>query len=187
MDVTENDLDKVFIGQCEIVQVDEYMSPKAGTTIKTAAVRSKIDTVKQTITLYGHIPERHGTGDISLMGDVGVNCKITERIRIEAGFTRAEFLWIRTIPPGKILENTEEVSDGKYILESLAEIDDIVYNATGEYVFPFRYHIRGRNRILRGFEITMPIATFNTYIQMRDIWYKDYTGSKKIDLPEDVV
>lgn len=182
MNITESELDKFFIGEWEITQIDDYNSPKAGTAANSAIVRSKVDEKSQTVTLYGYIPERYGTTDISLTGDVGIHGKVTERIRIEAGFTRVDFLWFRAVSASKILETTEEVSPGKYILKTFAEIDDIVYNSTGEYVYPVVYHLRGRNKILRGFEMTIPYKAFNTYIQMRDVWYKDYCGSKKLEV-----
>ena len=182
--LTEEDLDKVFIGQWEVTQIDDYRSPKAGKSQSSTVVRSKVDHTENTITLYSHIHSRYGEQDITMDGSVGIYGKITERFFIsDATVTRVDFLWIRLIHPDKINSSKKEIVEGKkYIIETEAEIDDIVFNGDGKYVFPVKYYIDiiHKQSLLRGIEIIIPIDKFNHYVHMRNLWYRDYKGSDKI-------
>jgi hypothetical protein len=121
---------------------------------------------------------------------VGIYGKITERIKISkeiSTYIPVDFLWFRAIPSHKILKERRETPEG-YILKTTAEMDELVYDTAGEYVFPVIYYIQGKRNspVLKGFEVTLSISKFNDYIQMRDLWYRDYTGSRRIVPPEEM-
>lgn len=182
--LTEEYLDKIFIGQWEITQIDDYKTPKAGKTQRISVVRSKVDSNKEVITLYSRLHPRYGEQNIMMDGSIGIYGKITERFFItEATITRVDFLWIKLVSPDKINSLKEKIVDGKkYTIETQAEIDDIVFNGDEKYTFCAKYDIEviDKQHILTGLEITIPVEKFNHYVQMRDLWYRDYKGSSPI-------
>lgn len=182
MDIREKDLDKVFIGSWEITEIDDYKTPKSGKIPSNGVIRSKVNHKDGTITLYGRIHPRFGEQNVVMDGSVGIYSKITERALIaENTIGRVNFLWIKLITPDNVISFRKSSGEG-YILETEAEIDDVVFNGDGDYTFPAKYFINIINKqpILTGLEINIPICKFNHYIHMRDLWYRDYKGSSVI-------
>nr|QBK86266.1 MAG: hypothetical protein LCMAC102_00610 [Marseillevirus LCMAC102] len=180
----DQDLDNTFIGQWEVTCTDDYDTPKAGTSIRTAVVRSKVDLENEIVRLYSYLTPRFGVDNIPMDGSVGVYGKITERSRVGVdSITRTDFLWIQSISPSDIkykIQNIDGEKD-KYTLLSTAEFDDVVFNAIGEYTFPITYHLKGEKiPMLWGLSIEIPLQKFNHYIRMRNLWYRDYEGAKII-------
>jgi len=148
-------------------------------------VRSRVNLKEGTITFYSQIHSRYGEQNIVMDGSVGIYGKVTERFFIsETTIARIDFLWIKLILPDKINTIKKELIEGKkYIIETEADIDDVVFNTDGEYTFHVKYHIDVINKqyLLKGLEIVVPIDKFNHYVHMRNLWYRDYKGSEIID------
>jgi len=182
-DIQESDLDRSFLGQWEVTRVDDYLTPKAGTTSRSAIIRSKIDPEREVVKLYSYLPERYGLDSITVDGSYGLCGRVTERIKMENTKPNICFLYLHVIKAEDIPSRLKESGDipGRYTLEGEAEIDDVVFNAQGNYTFPFTYYIKGeKNPVLWGLSLEIPIAKYNHYIRMRDIWYHDYEGAKII-------
>ena len=179
--INESDLDKTFMGQWEITRVDDYLTQKSGTTVRNAVVRSRIDTKAGIIRLYSHLPTRYGLDPIVVDGSYGFCGRITERIKLSDTKPNISFLYLKVIKPEEMLSDMKKVAEGMYTLEGKAEIDDVVFNAQGDYTFPVTYLIKGEKQLyLWGLSLEIPIGKYNHYVKMRDVWYHDYEGSKVI-------
>ncbi len=177
--ICEEDLDKNFMGQWEITRVDDYLTQKSGTEPRDAILRSKVE--GNVIKLYSHLPSRYGLDPIIVDGSHGICGRITERIKIDDTKTNVNFLYLKVVKPKDIISSMKKVAEGMWTITGEAEIDDVVFNAKGDYTFPFTYHLKGdKQPYLWGLSLEIPIEKYNHYIKMRDIWYNDYEGSKII-------
>lgn len=181
-DIKESDLDKTFIGEWSITQLDSYSSQKSGTTVKNVVVRSKVDKNKNIITLYSYVAPYTKTDVIHMNGAVGLTGTIGERSKINnSTISKINTLYLHALTFTDIQKNIEKVDEGKYIIKGTCEFDDVVFNSDGNYTFEVIYHIKGeRCKLLYGISIEIPIDKFNHYVIMRDLWYRDYDGSKLI-------
>ena len=177
----ESDLDRTFMGQWEITRVDDYLTQKAGTSIRNTVIRSRVDLEKGVICLYSHLPTRYGLDPIVADGTYGICGKIVERIKIDSGKPNVSFLYLRVNKGEDILSSLKKVGPGRYTLQGIAEIDDVVFNAQEDYTFPFTYYLKGEKQpYLWGVSIEIPIGKYNHYVKMRNVWYHDYEGSQVV-------
>jgi hypothetical protein len=182
-DFTENDLDIHFIGQWNVNKIDDYGTVKAGTTSRCVVVRSQIDLDKDIIKLISYVPTKNGVTDIVLDGTFGLSGKISERSTgsKEGELTRVDFLHINLLKSNKIAKEYSKTKEGYRLWKTSAEIDDIVFNHDKTYSYPF-YYI-GTDTVsskLIGMYVEIPIDHFNHYVKMRDLWFREYKGSKQI-------
>lgn len=179
---TEQDLDTHFIGQWDIHNVDDYGTIKAGTHSRSAVVRSKINLEHGTITLVSILSTRYGVTDIIIDGSIGLYGKITERARSgdddNKTLVRAEFGCAQLLSSEKLREECHKTTDGYRVWRGTFELDDIVFNMSGRYSYPMYYFAKGNHLV--GMQLEMPIKDFNHYVHMRDLWYRDYRGTKEI-------
>ena len=180
---TEKDLDTHFIGQWDVNKIDGYGTVKAGTTGRCMVVRSKIDLDENIIKLVSYVPNKNGVTDIVLDGTIGISGKISERStgsKVDE-LTRVDFLHIKVIKSDKLAKEYVKTKEGYRVWKTVAEIDDIVFNHDKTYSYPL-YYI-GTDTLsskLIGLYMEIPIDHFNHYIQMRDLWFREYKGSKHI-------
>ena len=188
-EVNEATLDKHFIGQWQVTPLDDYKTPKAGKTAISATVRSKIDRDAGIVRMFSYIPQRHGITQIEMNGSIGICGKVTERMKTsETGFARVDFLFLRAIPAEDIIHSLIPIDvpeEGDwFMLKGKAEIDDVVFNIRGEFTFDITYFVKDkRSPVLWGMVIDIPLAKYNHYIRMRDLWYRDYEGATVVGSP----
>nr|QBK85999.1 MAG: hypothetical protein LCMAC101_05940 [Marseillevirus LCMAC101] len=175
------DLDETFIGQWEIVRVDDYLTPKAGTAPIIAIVRSKKDLDLGIITFYSVIHQKFKNDPIPMDGSVGIMGRITERFEVNPpGLNRIEVIYLHCISGSDILEKIEN-KDEDMIIKGTCEFDDICWQKEKYSSMDITYYIRGeKTRYLWGMELVIPIALYNNYVKMRDLWYRDYKGCQAI-------
>ena len=157
----EKEIDTTYIGQWEVVQLDDYLTQKAGTRQRNIVTRSKVDRSSKTVHLYAYLPLREKEDHIVADGTVGLKGKITERHLVREKIVRTTTLWIHPLTSDQIKNNKK----GNTIFGT-CEFDDVVYNPNGKYTYPVKYILS--NKILRGLHIEIPIADFNNYIRMRN-------------------
>lgn len=181
---TEDDLDTVFIGQLDLHHVDDYGSVKAGTHSRTAVVRSVVDRKVGVITLIVYLAERYGVTNVLMDGSHGIYGKISERCLNNKGeLTRADLLYLRLLP-AKTIAKESIMTEDHLVWLGQAEIDDLVFDLEKKYVYDVYYFARKIGKgspILSGLQIDIPIEDFNLYVKMRNLWFRDYQGSKIID------
>jgi len=179
--IKETNLDRTFFGQWELTRVDDYLTEKAGTATRSAMVRSQIDHERGVIKFFSHLPHRYGLDPIIIDGSYGLCGRITERIRIDGSSHNITFLYLRLIKANEILEKITKDDVDNRTISGTAEVDDVVFNANNEYTFDCTYYLKGQKQpLMWGISLEMPIAKFNHYVKMRDVWYKDYDGAKGI-------
>ncbi len=176
--INEELLDNTFIGMWTITILDSFNTPKAGSDVVTAVVRSKV--LENYIVLYSHIPKKFDVSSIVMDGSVGIYSKITEKIHMTDIKGMVGFMFLYAIKSTEIIENKIKYKNG-YIIKSKGEIDDIVYNAQKDCTVDIIYYMEGfKNSILSGMKVIIPVETFNYYVKMRDVFYNEYTGAKAI-------
>lgn len=181
--IKDRDLDETFIGQWEIVRADDYLTPKAGTVPIITVVRSKKDLDAGVITFYSVIHPKFKNDPIPMDGSAGIMGRITERFESSpSSLNRIEVMYLHCISGSEILEKTEKFEDG-YIIKGTGEFDDIVWQQEHSPI-DIIYHIKGeKTKYLWGMEVSIPIDSYNNYVRMRDLWYRDYHGCQQILYP----
>ncbi len=179
---SERDLDTHFIGQWIVHHIDDYGTVKAGSVSRNAVVRSIVDFDKGIIKLVAVLPDRYGVTDIIMDGSAGFVSKITERTSSNEKnvLCLVDFLYIKLLTAEDVIKNVQTTSDGYKVWKTVAEFDDIVFNQDKTYSYPLYYFGKGKNLRLVGMYTEIPLAHFNHYVRMRDLWYRDYQGSKAV-------
>lgn len=183
LDLAQKDLDTHFIGQWDVHHVDKYGSVKAGTNSRTTVVRSRIDQRTGVIILVAHLPDRNGVTDIIMDGSTGFHSKISERITISKDdeYTRVDCLYIKLLTESQVRKEYTRTGNGYRVWETVAELDDVVYNQNDAFRYPFYYLATDTTAPkLVGMYVEIPIADFNEYVRMRDLWFKNYKGARVI-------
>ncbi len=184
---TEKELDTHFIGELEIHHIDDYDTIKAGSTSKSAVVRSRLDFNRGVIKLVAVIPDKFGANHITMDGSSGFYGKISERaIGYNEELLSVTFLYIKLLSAESVSKGYQMTSDGYKVWRAEAEIDDVVFNQDNTYSYPLYYFAKGKGSPrLAGMYTEIPIAHFNHYVHMRDLWYRDYRGSQTAHQPGD--
>jgi len=184
---TESDFDKEFFGQLEVVQLDDYGTPKNGTTKIYYMVRSIVNKEKGTVTLVSCPPKYMTDKRISMDGTVGLSMRILDKYRDGTTSTNVPLFHMHHLLSKEVLPKKEPIpgEDHMYKITVDIECDDIVYNQNGEYTFPLTIFCKGKFPYMYGTETVIPIAKFNHLIRMRDIYYTDYKGCSRIEPDDD--
>ena len=176
--ISESALDNNFIGMWTITILDSFNTPKSGEATVSAVVRSKV--LNDNILLYAYIPKKFDVNDIILDGSIGIYSKITEKINMGDNKGTIGFMFLYAIKSDEIVNKRIKYKNG-YTITYKGEIDDIVYNSQLDYTFEVIYYLEGiKNPVLRGLRIAIPIEKFNHYVNMRNLFYIEYTGAKSI-------
>ena len=184
MDIKDTDLDETFIGQWEIIRVDDYLSLKAGTVPVIAVVRSKKDLELGIITFYSTIHPKYKNDPIIMDGSMGIMGRITEKFEINPPtLSRVEVIYIHCITGSDILSRIERTKDGDMFVRGTCEFDDIIFDSEN-IPMDITYYIKGdKTKYLWGVKLVIPIDRYNYYVKMRDLWYRDYKGCQPILYP----
>ena len=176
---TEKDLDTHFIGHLSLEHIDDYGQIKAGSTSVTTTVRSIVDTEGGIIKLIAHIPTRHGVDKLVMDGSTGLYGTITERMAyINGDMIKIDALYIKLLTANEMREATQKTIDGYTVWRTSLEFDDIIFNQDKQYSYLLYYF--AKNKKLIGIYAEIPIRHFNHYVHMRDLWFREYKGAKKI-------
>ncbi len=183
----EQDLDKEFFGQLEVVQLDDYGTPKSGTVKTYYMVRSIVDHTKGTVTLVSCVPKYMNDGKIPMDGTVGLLIRILDKYKKGDVTTNIPLYHMHSLMSKDIVPKREVVpgDDNIWKITVDMECDDVVYNQNGEYTFPCTIVCKGKFPYMYGIEMVVPISKFNHLLRMRDIYYTDYKGCSHIDPPNE--
>ncbi len=176
---TEKDLDTHFIGHLTLDHIDDYGHVKAGSVSISTTVRSIVDTERGIIKLIAHIPIRHGIDQFIMDGSTGLFGTITERmIYVNGDLIKIDALYIKLLSANEIQKLSHKTTDGYTIWRTSIEFDDVLFNQDGQYSYPLYFFAKGSKLI--GLYVEIPIRHFNHYVHMRDLWFCEYKGAKKI-------
>lgn len=118
-------------------------------------------------------------------GSTGFYGRISERAigSNEGELLRVDVLYIKLLDAESIRTGYQMTSDGHKVWRAEAEIDDVVFNQDNTYNYPLYYFAKGKSPRLAGMYTEIPIAHFNHYVHMRDLWYRDYKGAQPSHQP----
>ena len=184
--LTEGYLDHAFLGQLTLHQMDSYKTVKAGSHSIFGVVRSKIYIKKGQIRLVCFLPRRENVRFISCNAGNGITGKITERTKCSSDedMQWIPCLYLHYVSPEDMMTETPSPHSSKFsTFRGKAEFDDLIFNLDESFVFDVTYFCKNNpDRNLMGLEMYIPLEKFNKYVYNRNLWYRDYKGSKTIPL-----
>jgi hypothetical protein len=180
----ESDLDRHFIGQLDMYEVDDYKTVKAGTGSHSGVIRSIVDEKNETITLVGHLTKRFNVRTFPSDGSVGLYGKITERFKDGTDMTRVDTIYLHHVEPRDIAAS-EPLTKDISTFQGRAEFDDVLFNLNEEFTFPVTYYTSKASHSIFGIKLVIPTKRFNQYVTLRDVWYRDYKGCRVVDRGSD--